>query len=338
MTDNDYKKATENLKKAVPLMMKNHVPVTPTNYALWYTYVDNAIPSLNAEMDAAIEKFGICPPATGATLYSSYIANRTEADNNKLKESLEVMLSQASNSMQDTLKGTSQFSKVINENFTNLERANEDGMTIEEIMDVVQELLSESQEIQNSTQFLSDYLQDASKEIGRLKNKLSEMQKDVLFDSLSGLYNRRAFDDDLFTMCHAKQKLSLILLDIDHFKAFNDEYGHLFGDTVIQNIAKRLQASSKEGITSYRFGGEEFAIIVPNKPVSVAKQLAETIRKVIENISIKDKKTGDQIRNITASFGVAELEESDSIEDLVDRADKLLYAAKHAGRNRVFPD
>ncbi len=67
MTDNDYKKATENLKKAVPLMMKNHVPVTPANYALWYTYVDKAIPNLNIEMDSAIEKYGICHPLQGKT-------------------------------------------------------------------------------------------------------------------------------------------------------------------------------------------------------------------------------------------------------------------------------
>ncbi len=194
--------------------------------------------------------------------------------------------------MDDTLKGTSKFSKVINKSFSNLKRANDDGMTIEDIMEVVQELLSESKEIQNSTKFLSNYLQDASGEINRLKGKLSELQKDVLFDGLSGLYNRRAFDDDLFTLCHAQQTLCLILLDIDHFKGFNDEYGHLFGDTVIQQVAKRLKAASKEGISAYRFGGEEFALIIPNKPLSVAKQFAETVRKLIENISIKDKKNG----------------------------------------------
>lgn len=338
MTDNDYKKATANLKKAVPLMMKNHVPVTPANYALWYTYVDKAIPSLNIELDAAIEKFGICPPATGTELYSSYIASKTEADSQELKASLELLLSEAGSSMKDTLKGTSKFSKVIDESFSNLERANDDGMTIEEIMEVVQELLSESKEIKNSTRYLSNYLRDASGEIGRLKTKLSEMQKDVLFDSLSGLYNRRAFDDDLFTLYHAKQQLCLILLDIDHFKGFNDEYGHLFGDTVIQNVAKRLKASSKEGISAYRFGGEEFALIVPNKPLNVAKQVAETIRKLIENLSIKDKNTGSQIRSITASFGVAELESSDSVADIIDRADRLMYEAKEAGRNRVFPE
>lgn len=335
MANNDYKKATENLKKAVPLMMKNHVPVTPANYALWYTYVDKAIPSLNIELDSVIDEHGLCPPEASAILYKNYISKRAEADDLELKANLELLLNEAASSMSNTLNGTSQFTKVIDKNLENLESASDDSKTIEEITEVVKVILSESKEMQDSTRSLDQYLKDATAEITRLKSQLSEMQKDVLFDSLSELYNRRAFDEDLQTLCHAKQSICLILLDIDHFKDFNDIYGHLFGDSVIKSIAKRLLMTSKDGIASYRFGGEEFTLIVPNKPISVAIQLAETLRKSIESLSIKDKKTGNEVNRITASFGVAEFEVGESAEDLIDKADRLLYRAKQSGRNQV---
>ncbi|MGD8110125.1 GGDEF domain-containing protein [Vibrio sp. TRT 21S02] len=337
MTDDDFKKSTANLKKAVPLMMKNHVAATPANYALWYTYVDNVIPKLNKEMDAVIEDYGLCPPATSKQLYLNHIASRSETDISDLRANLEILLGEVSSSMNDTLTDTCQFSEMIDKSFTSLERVEDEGMSIDEVMAVVRQLVSESRDIRHSTRFLNNQLTTASDEISRLKEQLAEVQKDALFDSLSSLYNRRAFDDDLFTLCAAERKVSLILLDIDHFKSYNDNYGHLFGDAVIKGIAKRLQLSCREGATAYRYGGEEFAIIVPNKSLRIARQFADSLRRTIEKLSIKDRRTGQQVGNITASFGVSELQPGDSANDLVDRADKLLYEAKELGRNRVMP-
>ena len=114
-------------------------------------------------------------------------------------------------------------------------------------------------------------------------------------------------------------------------------YGHLFGDTVIKGIARRLQLSCRDGIHAYRFGGEEFALIVPNKSLRIARQYGETLRRSIEKLSIKDRRTSEQVANITISLGVAELEPGESAESLIERADKLLYEAKQLGRNRVMP-
>ncbi|EIT7026576.1 GGDEF domain-containing protein [Vibrio vulnificus] len=337
MTSDDFKKSTANLKKAVPLMIKNHVAATPANYALWYTYVDNTIPQLNQEMDTVLENYGICPPATNQQLYNNYVASKAETSMKELRSNIEVLLLEVASSMTDTIADTSSFSTLVDKNFSKLEKVEDEGLSIEEVMGVIRELVTESREIRHSTRFLTSQLNNASNEISRLKEQLAEVQRDALFDGLSTLYNRRAFDSDLKALVNAQQNLSLILLDIDHFKTFNDNYGHLFGDSVIRAIAKRLQTSCREGIAAYRFGGEEFALIVPNKSLRIARQYAESLRRTIEKLKVKDKRSGQQVENISASFGVAELKPDETSESLIERADKLLYEAKQLGRNRVMP-
>ncbi len=318
-------------------MMKNHVAATPANYALWYTYVDNAIPQLNRELDSVVENFGICPPAASEHLYNSYVASRSETDMHELRNSIEILVNEVASSMTDTLSDTSQFSQLIDKSFDNLERVEDEAMSMDEVMTVIRQLVVESREIRHSTRFLNNQLETATKEINQLKSQLAEVQQDALFDSLTSLYNRRSFDSDINTLSRSEQKMCLILADIDHFKAFNDTYGHLFGDTVIKGIARRLQLSCRDGIQAYRFGGEEFAMIIPNKSLRIARQFGESLRRAVEKLSVKDRRTSKQIGNITISMGVAELEPGESAESLIERTDKLLYEAKELGRNRVMP-
>ncbi|MEZ9481314.1 GGDEF domain-containing protein [Vibrio splendidus] len=337
MKKDEFQKSTANLKKAVPLMMKNRVSTTPANYALWYTYVDNAIPQLTKDMDGVLEHYGIFPPAVGEQLYNNYVASKSETNINDLRANLELLVSEVSNSMNDTLTDTSAFSDMIDQSFEDLARVDNESLSIDEVMSLVRQLVSESRHIRHSTQFLNSQLHSATSEISKLKTQLVEVQKDALFDSTTTLYNRRSFDRDIETLCEAKESLCLILLDIDHFKNFNDTYGHLFGDMVLKGIARKLKLSCREGISAYRFGGEEFALIVPNKSLRIARQLADTNRRSLEKLSIKDRRSGQQVGSITASFGVAELEPGELAQSLIERADKLLYEAKSLGRNRVMP-
>lgn len=318
-------------------MMKHHVAATPANYALWYTYVDNTIPRLNQEMDVVLDNFGLCPPASGDYLYKQFIASKAETSVGDLRANIELLVSEVASSMSDTMTDTTAFEAIIDKSFRDLERVENENLSIEEVMTLIRQLVSESRDIRHSTRFLNSQLKNASEEITRLKTQLAEVQKDALFDSLSGLYNRRSFDDDLSAMLHAQQSISIVLLDIDHFKTYNDDFGHLFGDTVIRALAKRIQSSCREGITAYRFGGEEFALLVPNRSLRSARQFADALRRSIEKLSVRDRRTGMQVGNITASFGVAESEPNDTLDMLIDRADKMLYEAKNLGRNRVMP-
>ncbi|MCW8345913.1 GGDEF domain-containing protein [Vibrio sp. ZSDZ65] len=339
MKKNNFQKSAANLKKAVPLMVKHHVPATPANYALWYTYVDQTVPELNEQVDALLKDYDVLPPVNANTLYREHIANKAEVDLGNLKQNMEALVSEVSSSMTDAIADTSDFSKVLTKSFDGLSSSIEgnNNPTLDEVMPLIQELVDEANDIRHSTDFIHNQLKSASDEISRLKIELAKVQCNAMFDSLTSIYNRGAFDADLTMFCDAKQPMSLIFLDIDHFKKFNDELGHLFGDTILKGIAQRLKQACRGGISAYRFGGEEFALIVPNKSLRVARQMADTIRLSIEKMAIKDRKSGNKMGNVTASFGVAEFVDGDTYDSLVGKADKQLYDAKRSGRNRVMP-
>ncbi|UXI02456.1 GGDEF domain-containing protein [Photobacterium sp. TY1-4] len=155
-------------------------------------------------------------------------------------------------------------------------------------------------------------------------------------DSLTGLLNRRAFTQSAQTMLDNAEgqetPFSLILLDIDHFKLVNDNYGHLTGDHVLYSVGQTIQASLRQEDLLSRFGGEEFVILLNHTTLADAKQITERIRSAIEALRIDHKHTQLQC---TASFGVACLPSSEAnITALIKNADQALYQAKALGRNR----
>ncbi len=153
-------------------------------------------------------------------------------------------------------------------------------------------------------------------------------------DSLTSLYNRRRgweiLDFEMARASRYERPLSVIFFDIDHFKDVNDRYGHLIGDQVLKGIAKIVQGQMRKTETVLRWGGEEFMIICTETDLNGASQLAERLRKGIQ-IS-----TPYEEIQVTASFGVAEFQQTDTLESLVKRADERVYEAKEFGRNRVI--
>ncbi len=175
-------------------------------------------------------------------------------------------------------------------------------------------------------------------EVEQLKEQVSLLATQVHTDALTSLHNKRHFinaiEVELERSCRTHQPTSLILLDIDHFKRINDTYGHLAGDTVLQHMATAIKNSIRKIDIACRYGGEEFAVILPSTPLLTAIQVSERIR---ENIAALTIDIGEQQLSATASFGVAIHLHSlpSNVETFVERADKQLYRAKHNGRNQV---
>jgi diguanylate cyclase (GGDEF)-like protein len=171
-----------------------------------------------------------------------------------------------------------------------------------------------------------------------IRSKQNEFKRQAATDPLTQLYNRRHFVSEGEYMVEkaraTEEPLSVIALDIDHFKAVNDEYGHQFGDSVLVDMAAIFRECSRDRDLIARFGGEEFVIILPGADHAEARSCAERIRKGVEKHSV-DAGDGLDVR-ITVSIGVAEVNAAmESVEDAVNRADKALYEAKALGRNRV---
>jgi len=175
------------------------------------------------------------------------------------------------------------------------------------------------------------------RDLTRYKKIERQLANMALFDSLTGSLNRTAFfqhaDKEFARSKRYFRPLSVIMLDIDHFKRINDQYGHQGGDQVLQIFAEACQEVIRSTDLMGRVGGEEFALLLPDTPLKAAFNLAERLR---ERINKYPYLAGEMLIEVTASLGVAELHGDDShFKDLLHRADEALYEAKHAGRNRV---
>ncbi|ATY83327.1 GGDEF domain-containing protein [Aeromonas veronii] len=318
-------------------MIKYQIPTTPDNYHLWYNYVSASMPELNQAIDQAVKMQGTCSLTTCERLYHQYLAAQDEKQMEAMKLSLAAMANELGHSMQDAISDTGMFQEMLDKSFDKLSRIDDEGFSLEDTMGILRELVRESRDVRMSTMHFRNQLSNAEKEIKELRAALNETRKLANEDALTNLLNRRAFDLELEGLIRSQHPFSLILADIDRFKNFNDEYGHLLGDQVLRAFSKRLRDACKEGVTAYRLGGEEFAMLVPHRSLALARQMAESMRRSIERMSILDRKSGRRIDHITASFGVGEFNGQESADCLVERTDKLLYKAKELGRNRVMP-
>ena len=336
MAKTDIEKSFQTLKSTIPLLLKYNIPAIPTNYALWYTYVSNDSPQLNQDIDENLQKGYPLSVAKTKELYRNYLSEKQEVDAWQLRQSMEAMLLEVSQSMKDTKSDTTEFKSIMDANLDNLSKVEKEGLSVTEVMALVRKMVHELQAIRQKTISFSGSLVKAEKEIESLKLKLQESQHEALYDALTGLCNRRYFDSEIESKMGI-DKLSLMLIDIDHFKVINDTHGHLMGDLVLKAVAKKLQSGCREDAQVFRYGGEEFVILMPGADLQKARHIADVMRRSIEKIAVKDRRTGNVLGDVTVSIGVAQRTKGEQPHDLVERADKLLYKAKTLGRNRVMP-
>jgi diguanylate cyclase len=210
----------------------------------------------------------------------------------------------------------------------------------DQIKTVVETLVKSTREMQQTKTALEDRLLVSKQEISQLQQNLEAIRAESLSDPLTGLGNRKYFDRALNAAVELAGKqnepLSLLMLDIDHFKSFNDNYGHLTGDQVLRLVGQSLKQIIKGRDTMARYGGEEFAVVLPDTDLPKALAVAEQIRRAVVARELKKKSTGEILGRITVSVGVSMLQPGDDMDTLIDRADACLYAAKRGGRNRVI--
>ena len=168
---------------------------------------------------------------------------------------------------------------------------------------------------------------------GKLKIMIGELDRLASTDKLTGAWNRRRFEETIETemdrLRRYGNRLSLMILDVDHFKNINDQYGHAVGDQVLVDLSDTIRSSLRSSDSLTRWGGEEFVILCPNTTLSIVSKLAERLRKKIATVNFQ------QVGSITVSFGAAECGPSETWEQWLHRADEALYLAKSSGRDQV---
>ena len=326
--------AAEYLKKSIPHMVNNKVPANPINYALWYNYVANHNPALNRALDGIIASKEMMTPEQCEELFYYYIISEHIEDHEETLKGITKLASKLLSNLNQSVDGSEAFNNELSGNIEQLKQAK----SLNQISEIADSVISASENIQHANQQFICELQRANEEIGSLKAQLQQAENQAYVDQLTKLYNRHAFDKQLYQLTTKEgvaENVCLVLADLDHFKSFNDDYGHVIGDRVLQRMGEIIQDYCPDNAIGARYGGEEFAVIISNASIEESVEVAETLRQKLQQIRVKVKNSDKVLNNISASFGVARFNPTETLETFIDRADQALYRAKDNGRNRV---
>jgi diguanylate cyclase len=328
----DSREAAALLKQAVPLMVRHNIPPNPVHYALWYTYSKGQEPELNRHLDRVVNDFDYFPPESAARLFREYIIRDELADARAGQQDAINLVDDMERDVSRSVKGNQNFQASLGQYLQMLEEP-----TSERLPGILSQLQKSTQLMQSQQEHFLAQLQSAQHEIKSLRDKLERAQLAATLDGLTELLNRATFNRKLEqAMSNAATGVALVMLDIDHFKQFNDQYGHPLGDRVLQHVAQVLRDSLPAEAFAARYGGEEFCVVLKDCPdLAAAGAYAERLRLKVQALRVKARGTDTVLDTITASFGVAHAQPGDTPESLVTRADDALYQAKRNGRNQV---
>jgi diguanylate cyclase len=314
-----------------------HQPASPRNFELWYQYATGYNQGLNRAINEALAQKGTLAEADIDSIYNTYISSTRVSDridsvgSRVIDEIKQVM------AMIDVAAGSAtSYTASLADATEKLAGANDR----EALRTVIERLVAGAKEMEVSNRKLEARLSASRQEIEQLQQNLDTVRTESLTDPLTTLSNRKYFDQSFArAIAEAKQKgepLSLMMTDVDHFKSFNDRYGHLTGDQVLRLVALSVKQNVKGQDIAARYGGEEFAVALPNTVLRSAITVAEHIRRAVMTKELMKKSSGERLGRVTISIGIAVLRPDDTPQSLIERADTCLYAAKRNGRNRVI--
>lgn len=317
---------------------RNALMPTPENYEICYLYYAKSNADITRALDMLEAQNQALTNEVCEEIYQKFLTNEHES----------ASVRSAGSEIQKTIKDVSTMvddvKHVAHEYTENIASAT-DKLGNELDRDALDAVLNDIREntsnMVSRNQALEQKLQDSMEVMVEMQRNLEIVRKEALTDGLTNLANRKAFDKEVkrLIQCVKDKEIktfSLILMDIDHFKLFNDTYGHQIGDQVLKLVSRTLFNGLKGQDMAARYGGEEFAVLLPDTALQFATRVGNNLREAIATKEVVNRSTGEKLANITLSGGVAEYRKKETLEDLVERADEGLYMAKNNGRNRML--
>ncbi|MBV8939731.1 MAG: GGDEF domain-containing protein [Alphaproteobacteria bacterium] len=308
------------------------IPPLPEHYTLFYHYAEGKNPQLNEDIDKAMNGRMPFSQHLLKNFYNRYIvAAANDSALHEVTQGTNRLLGEVLRVVGEFGKETSGYNADID---SYLQKMSVD-IADHSVQGLIKEIISTTVAMRERGESLHHKLTASKDEIETLKKNLDQLTHESQRDFLTGVYNRKALDKMLAEQFAQQADISVLMLDVDHFKKFNDKFGHLLGDEVLKIVARAITYCVRGKDIVARYGGEEFCVLLPSTPLQGATKVAENIRTTIATRDLKRKDTGESFGSITVSIGIAQVRHSDTAETLLKRADEALYKSKHTGRNRV---
>jgi len=305
---------------------------TPQAFAVWYAIYGERSPELSARV-AALEADG--GPLRDAHMDELFLRHLAEEQEDGASDELTSALGTALKLVEEFGGDVLRYDKAVSDASAGMGIAG----TLEHLRTVIETLASETARMVRKNTGMRRRLDDMSSRMEKMRSELKSARRHAETDPLTGLANRRRFDEMLRGAANraaeAGAQIVVMMVDIDHFKKFNDTHGHAFGDQVLKLIARVLTENVRPGDLAARFGGEEFAVILGNATIRDGKDVSERIMRALAGRELVNRSTGTRVGAVTLSIGLTDYVKGEAPGEVLRRADEALYEAKAAGRNRV---
>ncbi|MEO0608228.1 MAG: GGDEF domain-containing protein [Pseudomonadota bacterium] len=325
-------------KAAFQHIQKHGTPPEPHTYALWYAYVARTPPGVNTAVDQLLASGRALDSYELGEIYNEFLSENKE---DEAQEAIGKEFAKSLKTVSDLISSGMSQNKQFCSTLQDLEKTPEiKGET--DVKDLLTHLISESQKMADVSNRLTQGLQDSQAHVEKLNAELEQVRQQSLLDALTSVANRRAFDNRLKWQVEDaetnRSSFCLVLADLDEFKQINDSYGHQVGDSVLQVFAGALLEATKGQDLVARYGGDEFAIILPDITLTAAYNLMVSIKHKFEGTRLPSKAGGQTFADATASFGISAYKPHHTPAKMIEIADTALHRAKTTGRNRVCAD
>jgi diguanylate cyclase len=333
----DFEYATAIAEKAVRSMSQQRVPPTPNNFHTWFKYSLGTSKDLKRAIDILVGNKRKFDTTTNHALFTAYVAPNTadDTDLNNVSQQLHSVMASAKQFLTMAIADNRSQIRAISDVADQSEVEVDPKRLVENLMHELAKAATRATKLEAS-------FVESTRELDMIRNSLNKSEERAKTDTLTGLPNRRALDEFFRNVQIAAMEkgepLCVLLIDIDHFKTFNDNFGHGVGDQVLRLMANVLRERLRDIDLPARYGGEELIAVVPGADLASCEAVAERIRRSISECRITRRSTGEILPSITVSIGVGQFQLGESMADLIERCDRALYLAKRTGRDRVVTE
>jgi diguanylate cyclase len=324
---------------ALSLMQEREIPSNPNNFTLWYGYFSGDFPDLKQALDILLSSSEHITEEISAQIFRKFCAHPLEAvPLHLIAEKMETEVATAVVALEQACRNAATYNQSLELAHGQMSQV----PNMSGLINLMTALLTQTRAMAHQSRDVERQLRQSWSEVTHLREQLEGARREAMTDALTGLANRKMFDfvlrESAAEAMETHEPLSLLLLDIDHFKVFNDTYGHHVGDQVLKLLASVLRESLKGQDTAARYGGEEFAVLLPRTEIEDAAKVAEKIRQRVAGKVIIHRKSQEQLGRVNVSIGVAMFAFGEPLRRFVERSDRALYRAKRSGRNCVVTE